>query len=238
MLDRETTENLIKAAQAGDGAAKTRLLQENSPLIKCVVKRFRGRGVEYDDLYQLGSIGMLKAIEHFSPQYGVKFSTYAVPMIVGEIKRYLRDDGLIKVSRLIKALAYKIAYFIDDYKSTHDKSPEISEIASALGVEPQEVSFAMDAAKAPLSIYDKGEDDSGQSLMEKLSAGEDSDDKLDRIIIRDAIRGLSERERKLIILRYYHDKTQSEIARELCVSQVQVSRLETKIIDKMRSKFN
>lgn len=141
---------------AGDGAAKTRLLQENSPLIKCVVKRFRGRGVEYDDLYQLGSIGMLKAIEHFSPQYGVKFSTYAVPMIVGEIKRYLRDDGLIKVSRLIKALAYKIAYFIDDYKSTHDKSPEISEIASALGVEPQEVAFAMDAAKAPLSIYDKG----------------------------------------------------------------------------------
>lgn len=238
MLDRETTEKLIRKAQAGDNDAATLLLSENSPLIKCVIKRFRGRGVEYDDLYQLGSIGMLKAIEHFSPEFNVKFSTYAVPMIVGEIKRYLRDDGLIKVSRIIKALSYKIMYYVEKYKNEHDKSPEISEIAAALGVEPQEVAIAMDSAKAPLSIYDKGDGDSGQSLIDKLGEDESSDDNLDRIIIRDAIRGLGERERKIIVMRYYNDKTQSEIARELNVSQVQVSRLETKIIEKMRRGFD
>lgn len=238
MLDQETTEKLIKSAQSGDNDAKARLISENSPLIKCVVKRFRGRGVEYDDLYQLGSIGMLKAIENFSPEFKVKFSTYAVPMIMGEIKRYLRDDGLIKVSRLIKALAYKIAYFVNDYKNSHEKSPDISEIASALGVEPQEVAIAMDSAKAPLSIYDKGEGDGGQSIIDKLGGEGGGEENLDRIIIRDAIRGLSERERRIIIMRYYHDKTQSEIAKELNVSQVQVSRLETKIIDKMRRGFD
>lgn len=238
MLDQETTEKLIKSAQSGDNDAKARLISENSPLIKCVVKRFRGRGVEYDDLYQLGSIGMLKAIENFSPEFKVKFSTYAVPMIMGEIKRYLRDDGLIKVSRLIKALAYKIAYFVNDYKNSHEKSPDISEIASALGVEPQEVAIAMDSAKAPLSIYDKGEGDGGQSIIDKLGGEDGGEENLDRIIIRDAIRGLSERERRIIIMRYYHDKTQSEIAKELNVSQVQVSRLETKIIDKMRRGFD
>lgn len=238
MLDKDITEQLIKAAQSGDNDAKTRLIEANSPLIKCVVKRFRGRGADYDDLYQLGSIGMLKAIEHFSPGYGVKFSTYAVPMIAGEIKRYLRDDGLIKVSRLTKALSYKIACFVERYKNDCGKSPGISEIASALGVEPQEAAMAMDSAKAPLSIYDKGEDETGQSLLEKLPACDDGEENLDRIMLRDAIRGLGERERKLIILRYYRDRTQSEIARELCVSQVQVSRLENKIIDKIRQKLD
>ncbi len=238
MLDRETTEKLISDAQNGDNDAKQRLISENSPLIKCVVKRFKGRGVEYDDLYQLGSIGMLKAIENFSVDKGVRFSTYAVPMIMGEIKRYLRDDGLIKVSRLIKSLSYKIAYFVEDYVRKNDKSPEVSEIAAALGVEAQEVVFAMDSGKAPLSIYDKGEDESGQSIMEKLPASMDGDDDLDKIIVRDAIRKLNERERKLIIMRYYRDLTQSEIAKELNVSQVQVSRLETKIIDKIKAGFN
>lgn len=237
MLDRETTEKLIKSAQNGDNGAKTTLINENSPLIKCVVKRFRGRGVDYDDLYQLGSIGMLKAIENFSPEYNVKFSTYAVPMIVGEIKRYLRDDGLIKVSRLIKALSYKIARYVDEYKLSHDKSPEISEIAASLGVEAQEVAMAMDCAKVPLSLYDKGESENGQPIIEKIGEGSDGEENLDRIIIRDGISGLSERERKIITMRYYHDKTQSEIARELNVSQVQISRLETKIIEKLRRRF-
>mgnify|MGYP004649490685 CR=1 FL=1 len=238
MLDRETTENLIEKAQSGDNDAKQTLISENSPLIKCVVKRFRGRGVEYDDLFQLGSIGMLKAIENFSKEKGVRFSTYAVPMIMGEIKRYLRDDGLIKVSRLTKTLSCKIAYFIEEYTRENDRSPEVNQIAEALGVEPQEVVFAMDSAKAPLSIYDKGEDDSGQSVLEKTPSEVDADDDLDRIIVRDAIRGLSERERKIIIMRYYRDLTQSEIAKKLNVSQVQISRLETKIINKIKAGFN
>lgn len=238
MLDRETTEILIEKAQGGDSEAKQRLISENSPLIKCIVKRFKGRGVEYDDLYQLGSIGMLKAIENFSKEKGVRFSTYAVPMIMGEIKRYLRDDGLIKVSRLTKTLSYKIAYFIERYQRENDVSPQVWQIAEALGVEPQEVAFAMDSQKAPLSIYDKGEDDSGQSIMERTPDRVDSDEDLDRIIVRDAIRGLSERERKIIIMRYYRDLTQSEIAKRLNVSQVQVSRLENKIINKIKAGFN
>lgn len=238
MLDRETTESLIEKAQGGDNEAKQRLISENSPLIKCIVKRFKGRGVEYDDLYQLGSIGMLKAIENFSKEKGVRFSTYAVPMIMGEIKRYLRDDGLIKVSRLTKTLSYKIAYFIERYQRENDVSPQVWQIAEALGVEPQEVAFAMDSQKAPLSIYDKGEDDSGQSIMERTPDRVDSDEDLDRIIVRDAIRGLSERERKIIIMRYYRDLTQSEIAKRLNVSQVQVSRLENKIINKIKAGFN
>lgn len=201
-------------------------------------KAFKGRGVEYDDLYQLGSIGMLKAIENFSCDKGVRFSTYAVPMIMGEIKRYLRDDGLIKVSRLIKSLSYKIACFVEDYVRKNDKSPEVGEIAAALGVEAQEVVFAMDSGKAPLSIYDKGEDESGQSIMEKLPASIDGDDQVDKIIVREAIRKLNERERKLVIMRYYRDLTQSEISKELNVSQVQISRMETKIIKKIKEGFN
>lgn len=237
MLEQNETEKLILSAQQGDEQAMTRLIEENSPLIKSVIRRFCNRGVEYEDLYQLGSIGMLKAINNFSMDFGVKFSTYAVPMIIGEIKRYLRDDGLIKVSRIIKALSYKIAYFVEDYKNKYDKSPQIDEIAKALGVEPQEIAIAMDSNKAPLSIYDKG-DDEGLSIIDKLSSVDDNEETLDRIIVRDAIKSLSERERRIITLRYYKDKTQSEVAKELNVSQVQISRLENKIIDKIKTNFS
>ncbi len=237
MPEQNETEKLIMLAQQGDDRATTRLIEENSPLIKSVIRRFCNRGVEYEDLYQLGSIGMLKAIKNFSLDFGVRFSTYAVPMIVGEIKRYLRDDGLIKVSRVIKALSYKIAYFVEDYKNRYDRSPQIDEIAEALGVESQEIAIAMDSNKAPLSIYDKGDED-GLSIIDKLASVDNDEDALDRIIVRDAIKSLSERERKIITLRYYKDKTQSEVAKELNVSQVQISRLENKIIDKIKNNFS
>lgn len=236
MLSQEETQNLISLAQSGDEVAAEKLIEHNSPLIKSVVKRFRGRGVEFEDLFQLGSIGMLKAIKNFSTEFNVRFSTYAVPMIVGEIKRYLRDDGLIKVSRVIKALSCKIAYFSEDYKNKYDKSPSIDEIAIALDVEPQEVAVALESNKMPVSIYDKGEDEDGQSIMDKLMSSDSDEDTLDRIIIRDAIKDLNERERKIILMRYYQDRTQSEVAKELNVSQVQVSRLENKIIDKIKTK--
>jgi len=237
LLEQDETIDLIKLAQNGDVNAKSMLVENNSPLIKSIIKRFRGRGVEYEDLFQLGCIGMLKAISNFSTDFNVRFSTYAVPMIIGEIKRYMRDDGMIKVSRAIKALSVKINCYIEEFKSKNNKSPQINEIASALEVEPQEIAVAMDAGKVHISLYDKGEDDQGLSVIDRVSAVDDSDELLDKIIVRDAIMSLSDRERKIITLRYYKDKTQSEVAKILNVSQVQISRLENKIIDKIKTSF-
>lgn len=237
MLEQEETVKLILLSQKGDNDAKTVLLENNSPLIKSIVRRYKNKGVEYDDLYQLGSIGLLKAIKNFSSDFGVKFSTYAVPMITGEIKRYLRDDGYIKVSRSTKSLAIKISYFVDNIKNTQGRSASIEEIAKEFGIEPQEAVFAMDSSKIPLSIYDKGDDEQGQSLFEKITAGDETDKTIDKMIIDEAISKLSEREREIILLRYYKDKTQSEVAKQLKVSQVQISRLESKIIKKLRESF-
>lgn len=233
----DETKELIAKAQQGCESAKTTLLEENSPLIKSVIRRYRGRGVDYDDLYQLGCIGFLKAIRNFSAQFGVKFSTYAVPMIAGEVKRYLRDDGYIKVSRSVKSLAAKITYFVESYKNAHDASPDIDTIAAEFGIEPQEAVFVLDSAKFPVSLYEKTDDEHSQSLLDKIASKETVEDNLDRIILKDAIASLDEREKKIIVLRYYRDKTQSEVARVLGVSQVQVSRLESKILEKLKTRF-
>ena len=237
MLEQSVTLDLIEKAQGGSESAKTELIRENSPLIKSVIRRYRNKGVDYDDLYQLGCIGFLKAIRNFSTQFGVKFSTYAVPMIAGEVKRFLRDDGYIKVSRSVKSLAAKISYFVETYKNTHNDSPSIDEIAAEFNVEPQEAVFALDSAKFPVSLYEKTDDDNSRSLMDKIAAKETIEDNLDKIVLKDAISELDDREKKIIILRYYRDKTQSEVARVLKVSQVQVSRLENKILDKLRGVF-
>ncbi len=237
MIEQNELLELIKQAQTGSEEAKTKILTENSPLIKSVIRRFKNKGVEYEDLYQLGSIGFLKAIKNFSPEFGVKFSTYAVPMVAGEVKRFLRDDGYIKVSRSTKSLAAKIAYFTQVYKNENRTSPKIEEIAAAFGIEAQEVVFAMDSAKFPISIYDKSDDEHSQSIFEKLASDETSDDNLDKIILKDIIEKLDEREKKIIVLRYFRDKTQSEVARVLKVSQVQVSRLESKILDKLKTEL-
>ena len=237
MIEQNELLELIKQAQTGSEEAKTKILTENSPLIKSVIRRFKNKGVEYEDLYQLGSIGFLKAIKNFSPEFGVKFSTYAVPMVAGEVKRFLRDDGYIKVSRSTKSLAAKIAYFTQVYKNENRTSPKIEEIAAAFGIEAQEVVFAMDSAKFPISIYDKSDYEHSQSIFEKLASDETSDDNLDKIILKDIIEKLDEREKKIIVLRYFRDKTQSEVARVLKVSQVQVSRLESKILDKLKTEL-
>ena len=237
MIEQTELLELIKKAQSGDEAAKTRILSENSPLIKSVIRRFKNKGVEYEDLYQLGSIGFLKAIKNFSPEFGVKFSTYAVPMVAGEVKRFLRDDGYIKVSRSTKSLAAKIAYFTQTYKNENRTAPKVEEIASAFGIDAQAVVFAMDSSKFPISIYDKSDDEHSQSIFEKLASDETSDDNLDKIILKDMIEKLDEREKKIIVLRYFRDKTQSEVARVLKVSQVQVSRLESKILEKLKTEL-
>ena len=168
----------------------------------------------------------------------VKFSTYTVPMIIGEIKRYMRDNGAIKVSRTIKILANKINRYVDFYQLNNNVAPTIENISKKFSITPEEVVLAMDSAKMPLSIYDKFEDDDeGQSLIEKLPYSDDEDVRVDKIHIANIINSLNEREKKLIILRYFRDKTQSEIAETLGVSQVQVSRLESKIIEKIRVKY-
>lgn len=237
MLEQNEAIELIQKAQNGDNLAKSVLVENNSPLIKSILRRYKNKGVEYDDLYQLGCIGLLKAIKNFSTEFGVKFSTYAVPMIMGEIKRYLRDDGYVKVSRTTKTMSCKISYYIDSIKNSEDRSPSIEEIAQKFGIEPQEVVFTMDSSKIPVSIYDKGDDEQGQSIYEKLTDGDPTDATIDKMLIKDSIEKLDERERKIVYMRYYKDKTQSEVAKELNVSQVQVSRLETKIIEKLRESF-
>lgn len=235
MLDHDTTIALIKRAQSGDDGAKEELVKENIPLVKSVVKRFKGRG-EYDDLMQLGAIGFIKAIQNFDETYGVRFSTYAVPMISGEIKRFLRDDGAVKVSRWAKTLAQKINVFIDEKLKSGEKEPTVDEIAQNFGVEAEQVVFAMDTGHYLLSLSSTvGDDD--VTLEDKIVGDRSPDEDLDKIMLKDFIEDLPEREKKVIILRYFRDKTQSEIAAELGVSQVQVSRIECKVLQKLKDKL-
>ncbi len=228
----------VRKAKNGDENAKEIVFKKNAALIRSVIRRFKNKGVEYDDLYQIACVGFLKAINNFDEKFNVKFSTYTVPMIIGEIKRYIRDNGAIKVSRNLKILANKINRFIDEYQANSLDSPSIEFLAEKFSVTPDEVVFALDSAKMPLSLFDKFEDDDeGQELIERIPSKESEERLVSKIHLFNVLEELSERERKIIILRYFRDKTQSEIAENLGVSQVQVSRLENKIIDKIRLKY-
>lgn len=238
MLGQEETLELIKKAQAGDEQAKETLVQENSPLIKSVIRWFKDKGVEYEDLYQLGCMGFLKAINRFDTTYNVKFSTYVVPMVVGEIKRFMRDDGAVKVSRAIKGLNIKINKFSDEFFAKHDRKATLSEIAEHFKISEQEVVLAMDSAKMPVSLYtpfDDGEED-GLTIIDRFD-GEQNEDFVEKFALKDMIESLDERDKKIILMRYFYDKTQSEIAKRLGVSQVQISRLENKILENLRKKL-
>ena len=208
-------------------------------LLKSLIRRFKNKGVEYDDLYQLACIGFLKAIDRFDEKFEVRFSTYAVPMIVGEIKRFLRDDGSLKVSRIIKSQAMRINRFIESYRGSSGEGPSIEEIASALNIDREDVVLALDSSRMPLSLYEKTDDsgDNKSELIDKIPSGEREEDMIDKILLKSMIESLPPRERKVIVMRYYRDKTQSEIARALGVSQVQVSRIENKIIASLKEKI-
>lgn len=236
MLKHEETLNLIASAQAGESSAKETLIAENMPLIKSIVKRFKGR-LEYDDLMQLGAMGFLKAVMNFDTSYNVRFSTYAVPMITGEIKRFLRDDGAVKVSRWAKTLAQKIAAYTDERRKSNSGEPTVDELAEKFGCEAEDIVFAMDTGRFVVSLNETGGDEDGTPLGDRLVGAEAPDENIDGLMLRDSITNLPERERKIIILRYFRDKTQSEVAAELGVSQVQVSRLENKILQKIREKL-
>lgn len=238
MLGQEELLDYLRKAKNGDENAKNIIFNNNTLLIKSIIRRFKNKGVEYDDLYQIASVGFLKAINNFDESFGVKFSTYSVPMIIGEIKRYIRDNGAIKVSRTLKILANKINKFIDNYQLTNNESPSIDFLAQKFNVLPEEVIFALDSSKMPLSIYDKfEEDEEGQELIDKIPSTDDEEKLVNKIHLSNMINALNDRERKIIVLRYFRDRTQSEIAENLGVSQVQISRLENKIINKMRLKY-
>lgn len=240
MLEQKQIINLIKDAQNGDDNAKTILINENSPLIKSVIKPYKNKGIEYDDLYQLGCLGFTKAVLNFNTSFDVKFSTYAVPMIAGEIKRFIRDDGSIKISRAIKTLSFQISKFINDYRQKNvNLEPSIQEIASHFKVDEQEIIFAMDSKQAVISLDEKLDEDNSKSrsLIESIQDPNSVDSLIDNIVLKDLIKNLPTRDKQLIALRYIKDKTQSEIAKELGVSQVQVSRLENKIIEKLKKQF-
>ena len=241
MLDFAETIELIEKAQKDDTTAKEKLINENSPLIKSIVRRYKNKGVEYEDLYQIGSMGFLKAIQNFNKDFNVKFSTYAVPMIAGEIKRYLRDNGFIKVSRSVKQLSVQINKFIEDYIAVNYKSPEVNVIAEHFNITPQETVYAMESGLQPLSLYSQvgGEgEDKTQMLIEKIPDDKPIDKQMDYFLLFNTLKTLSSRDRKIIILRYFRDKTQREIADILGVSQVQVSRLENKILNEIKGKMS
>ncbi len=230
---------LIRQAKGGDEAAKERLLTENVSLIKCIVKRYLNKGVEYDDLFQLGSLGFLKAIAGFDESFGVRFSTYAVPMIAGEIKRFMRDDGSVKVSRSLKQTAKEMNAYIEKRIQEDGKQPPVSEVAKQFHMDESEAVFVLGSSKMPLSIYAGAEykDGKERELIESLPSIDHQDELIDSLLLKGAINDLPERERKIIILRYYRDMTQSEVAKKIGVSQVQVSRLETKILKSFREKL-
>ncbi|MBE5740502.1 MAG: SigB/SigF/SigG family RNA polymerase sigma factor [Clostridiales bacterium] len=240
MLDEKSTIEYIRSAKTGDSQAKETLLEHNVSLVKCIVKRYLGKGVDYDDLFQIGCMGFLKAIIGFDEQFGVKFSTYAVPMIAGEIKRFMRDDGSVKVSRTIKQTAKEMNLFIEEYTIANGVQPSVSAIAEKFGMDEAETVFIMGSSKMPLSLYGGSDykDGSERELIDTLPATDNQEDWLDRMLLRGAIESLSERDKKIIVLRYFRDMTQSEVAEKIGVSQVQVSRIENRIIKEFREKLS
>ena len=227
---------LIAKAQAGDAQASEQLMIDNTGLVWSVARRFFGRGVDPDDLYQLGCVGFLKAVEGFDPEYGTQFSTYAVPKIAGEIRRFLRDDGAIKVSRSLKERSATIKAARQRLMNELDREPTLSELSDATGFTPEEIATAETATSSAQSLQRQtGEE--GFSLEQVLTEGNMEEDMIERIALRQAIGKLSERDRMVINLRYFHGLTQEKISRIIGVSQVQVSRIEKKALLQLREFF-
>lgn len=231
---------LIGRAHQGDKGARDTLFGENVGLVYSVAKRFLGRGVDMEDLFQIGSIGLLKAVDKFDLSYDVKFSTYAVPMIVGEIKRFLRDDGILKVSRSLKESHYKVYQLREVLERKLGREPTLLELSKEMGISMEELVLIMESKAEVESLQKTIYQGEGTeiSLMDKLTEREDQQEHvLDRIFLEEILDTLDAKQRQLIYMRYFQDMTQTEIARELGVSQVQVSRMEKRILEKLRGKL-
>lgn len=230
----------IQEAQNGSNEAMERLINDNNGLIWSIVKRFKDRGYELEDLYQIGSIGCIKSIKRFDTSFDVRLSTYAVPYILGEIKRFIRDDGPIKVSRSIKELAVKIKDAQKHYLMKYGKEPTIEVISKELKISKEEIASALDSINPVSSIYDEAYSDGEGSIsvIDRISSNIDEPNMIaDRLAIKQLINNLESRDKQLIMLRYYKGKTQTQVAKILGITQVQVSRIERKILDSMKMKL-
>ena len=237
----DDNEELLLLAKEGSKEALDRLIKINLPLVSSISKKFINRGYEYEDIFQIGCMGLVKAVNNFNPSFNVKFSTYAVPMILGEIKRFLRDDGMIKVSRTVKTLARKIHFCKEDLVKTLSREPTIEEISKASGISVEEVIVAIESSSSLQYLYDTIHQDDGVPvlLIDKLGEKtiENDDGLIDRIELKEALRSLDSDSRRIIILRYFKDKTQMQVAKMLGISQVQVSRIEKKVLKIMKEKL-
>lgn len=237
----EDTGNLIRQAHAGNQAARDTLVMNNVGLVWSIVRHFSGRGYELEDLFQIGCVGLLKAIDKFNLDFEVKFSTYAVPMITGEIKRFLRDDGMIKVSRSVKELGMRVRAVREKLTGELGREPGLDEIAARVGVSREEVAASLEAAAEVESLYKSvgNGEDQNLCLMDRLpDEREEQEHMMNRMVLKQLLEQLSGKEREIIIRRYYENQTQSRIAVDLNISQVQVSRLEKKILKRMREYLN
>lgn len=237
LLSDEEMKQLLARAQKGDAKARERLINCNLKLVFNLVKRFHNRGYELEDLFQIGCIGLMKAIDKFDLGFNVRFSTYAVPMIVGEIRRFLRDDNPVKVSRSIKETAYKVQQGRDALTAKMGREPTVNEIASEVGISREEVVTALEALQPPASIYETLHQDDGDPiyLLDQLTEGDGAmAPRLDNIAVKEVLKQLPDRDRLILLWRFFADKTQGEIAARLGLSQVQVSRLERQALKKLR----
>lgn len=238
LLSERETLRLLKKAHKGDRRAREKLINCNLRLVFNIVKRFEGRGFDLEDLFQIGMIGLIKAIDNFDPAYGVKFSTYAVPMVIGEIRRFLRDDHPIKVSRALKEKGIRVKRARENLVHEFGREPTVAEIAEALEVGREEVVTALEAAQLPISIFETvHHDDAGDALclLDNLKCENDQEQVwLERVALREALARLPARERQIIWLRFFQDKTQTEVGVLLGLSQVQVSRLERQAVARLR----
>lgn len=233
---------IIESAQNGNKEDMTKLIEDNNGLIWSIVRRFSGRGYDIEDLYQIGSIGFIKAIQRFDTNFEVRLSTYAVPYILGEIKRYIRDDGPIKISRSIKELNIKIIELQKEYFNKHGKEITLEGISKELRISKEEITMALDSTRPVDSIenakYTDSKTDKTVSILEQISTGRDEQTEItNKIAIKNLISELDEKEREIIMLRYYKQKTQMQVSKILGITQVQVSRIERKVLDKMRKKL-
>lgn len=235
------TLELIERSKQGDKAARDMVVTKNIGLVWSIVRRFTGRGHELEDLFQIGCIGLIKAIDKFDPSFEVKFSTYAVPMITGEIKRFLRDDGMVKVSRSLKETAGKVRIATEQLSNRYEREPTLEELSKELGIPTEDIILALESNAEVESLYKTIYQGDGNAiyLIDKLEQDKDENENMiDQIALREIIATLDEKERNLIELRYFRDKTQTDIAKEMGISQVQVSRLEKKILKVMRERMS
>ena len=237
VLKNEETRELLERARSGDFAAREKLIGGNLRLVLSVIQKFANRGENLDDLFQVGCIGLIKAIDNFDTSQGVRFSTYGVPMIAGEIRRYLRDNSSVRVSRSMRDLAYKALQAREKLTAESGRTPTVDEIAKAVGAKRSDVVFALDAIADPVSLSEPAYQDSEDSVpvMEQLRDTRDTPESwLERLALTDAIAALGEREKRILALRYYQGKTQTEVAREIHISQAQVSCLEKNALDSIK----